>query len=297
MAAFFALPSAVGFGLADFTGGLAARRAPATLVTAASQLAGVLVLLPMLVLLPGQPSAGAALFGAGAGLAGGIGLVCYLHALAIGPMGLVAPLSGLSAAGLPLLVGVLAGEDFGPRSVIAIGLAGVAIGLAGGSVQGDRSSRAGLYYGFGSGAGFGLFFVLLDAAPGGSGAWPLLAARVASIGLMATLLLGGAVRRATVPAVPAGAAGSAGARRAGRPRGLGRPWLIAVSGSLDMAANVLFLLAARTGSLGTSAVLVSLYPVVVTLMARVVLRERLNLAQVLSVGLALAAAALLGWRA
>ena len=64
-------------------------------------------------------------------------------------------------------------------------------------------------------------------------------------------------------------------------------------GVLDTAANVLFLLATRTGSLSVSGVLVSLYPVVVVLLARVVLRERLTGLQLTGVGLALTASALL----
>jgi hypothetical protein len=63
--------------------------------------------------------------------------------------------------------------------------------------------------------------------------------------------------------------------------------------ALDTAANVLFLLATRLGSLGVSAVVVSLYPVVVVLLARVVLRERLTGMQLTSVGLALGASVLL----
>jgi drug/metabolite transporter (DMT)-like permease len=69
--------------------------------------------------------------------------------------------------------------------------------------------------------------------------------------------------------------------------------LMLLCGVLDTAANVLFLLATRTGTLSVSGVLVSLYPVVVVLLARFVLRERLSGLQLTGVGLALTASALL----
>jgi drug/metabolite transporter (DMT)-like permease len=66
-----------------------------------------------------------------------------------------------------------------------------------------------------------------------------------------------------------------------------------LSGTMDMASNILFLLATRDGALGISAVLVSLYPVVIVILARFMLRERLTLVQAASVTLALTAGALL----
>lgn len=269
MAVQFALPSAVTFGVADFAGGLASRCNPVVLVTALSQLAGAAVLVPALLLLPGVPSPTATGFGALAGIAGALGLGLYLRGLAVGPMGVVAPLSSLVGAGLPLGAGVLRGERPGGITLVAIGMALLAIGLA---TAGSRGSAAlhGVLLGLASGVGFGLFFIALDATPPGSGLWPLLAARAASIALLGVLLLAGVARA--------------------RPS---RPGLIALSGALDMAANILFLLATRAGSLSVSAVLVSLYPVVVVVLARVVLHERLTAAQITSVGLALSASALL----
>jgi drug/metabolite transporter (DMT)-like permease len=83
------------------------------------------------------------------------------------------------------------------------------------------------------------------------------------------------------------------APRAGRARTRG-PWLLmVVSGVFDTLANVLFLVSTRLGDLGISAVVVSLYPVVVVLLARVVLGERLTRTQLLSAALALTASALL----
>jgi drug/metabolite transporter (DMT)-like permease len=273
MAVQFALPAAVGFGVADFAGGLATRRTSCRLaVIAVAQLAGVAALLPVLPLLAGQPSVDAAVLGALAGLAGSGGLVLYCRGLAQGPMGVVAPLSGLSGAGLPLVVGLLMGERAGPMTLGGVGLALLAIALASVGTSHDRIAASGLLLGIASGLGFGLFFVALDASPPESGLWPLLAAKLAAIVVFGPLVL---------------------ARRgAGRVLQL-RSGLIVLSGAADMVSNILFLLATRQGELGVSAVLVSLYPVVVLVLARVLLRERLTSLQAVSMALALTAGALL----
>ncbi len=273
MAVQFALPAAVGFGVADFAGGMATRRASSTLaVIALTQLAGAVALLPALPLLPGTPSPAAAGLGALAGLAGSSGLLLYFRGLARGPMGVVAPLSGLTAAGLPLIIGILTGEPTGPMTLGGIALALVAIALASAGTSHDRTASDGLALGIGSGVGFGLFFVAMDASPPESGLWPLLAAKLASVTVFGPLAL---------------------LRRTPERTRQGRAGLIVLSGATDMVSNILFLLAIREGALSTSAVLVSLYPVVVVVLARVLLRERLTRLQTASVALALTAGALL----
>ena len=266
----FALSSAVAYGIGDFAGGLAARRTPVLRVTAVAQVAGLVVLLPAAFLVAGHVSVAAVGYGAVAGIGGMTGLLLYMRGLAVGPMGVVAPLSAVVGAGLPLVVGVLGGERPGPAAWLALLVALVAIGLASAGSRGDAAAGAGLLYGLGAGLGFGIFFVALDLTPEGSGLWPLVAGRVVSVTLLAAVLLHPA--------------------RRGPLHGL---WLMVLCGVLDTAANVLFLLATRTGSLSVSGVLVSLYPVVVVLLARVVLRERLTGLQLTGVGLALTASALL----
>src|SRR2546428_4917225 len=95
-----ALPGAVAYGIADFAGGMAARRSAALVVTAVAQASGLVALLPLIGLVPGSPSLPALLLGAGAGIVGSTGLLLYLRALAVGPMGVVAPTSAVVSAGL-----------------------------------------------------------------------------------------------------------------------------------------------------------------------------------------------------
>lgn len=273
MSALLALPAAACYGLADFAGAIAARREPVLVVTAVAQLAGLALLLPALAVLPGAVSWPALAIGALGGLAGTAGLAMYFRGLAIGPMGVVAPLSALVAAGLPFGVGVLlGGERPGALALAATTLALAAVWLTTASTaRRNTPARLGLLLGLGSGVGFGLFFVALDATPDGSGLWPLLGARAASVPLLIAVLF--VVQRA--------------------PRTPRHPGLMVLSGVGDTVANALFLLATRVGLLSLSAVLVSLYPVVVALLARWVLGERLTARQSVGAVLAVAAAGLL----
>lgn len=293
----FALPSAVTYGVADFAGGLAARRAPVLVVTAVAQAAGLLSLLLVIGLVAGRPSPAAFGLGALAGVAGVSGLLLYLKALAVGPMGVVAPLSAVVSAGLPLAVGLLGGERLGPVAVLAVAVALVAILRATAGTRNDRAASTGVLLGLAAGVGFGTFFVGIDAAPDDSGLWPLLGGRLASVTLLAVLVLRHHLplptRRRAASLTPVAGESSVSTRRDARSATRGPVVLMVVSGVFDTLANVLFLVATRLGDLGISAVVVSLYPVVVVLLARVVLSERLTRTQLLSAALALTASALL----
>jgi drug/metabolite transporter (DMT)-like permease len=293
----FALPAAVTYGIADFAGGLAARRASVLVVTVVAQAAGLLSLLLVMGLVTGRPSPAAFGVGALAGLAGVSGLLLYLKALAVGPMGVVAPLSAVVSAGLPLAVGLVGGERLGPVAVLAVAVALVAILLATTGTRNDRAASTGVLLGLAAGVGFGMFFVGIDAAPDDSGLWPLLAGRIASVALLTGLVLRHHLplptRTRAATLAPATGESSVPERGSDHLGARGPLLLMVVSGVFDTLANVLFLVATRLGELGISAVVVSLYPVVVVLLARVVLGERLTRTQLLSAGLALTASALL----
>jgi drug/metabolite transporter (DMT)-like permease len=269
-----ALGAALSFGVSDFTGALAARRASALTITVVSQLAGVLPLVVALAVLPGRPSPAALALGALAGLVGTAGLILYLRCMAIGPMGVVSPLAAVVGAGVPVGWGVvLAGEQLAVSDTVGV-LAGLAAVVMVAYVPGSSIVAAGTrgpLFAAAAGVSFGLFFVALDATPADSGLWPLLGSRFAGTILLVVLL---ALARRPFPT------GSA----------LG---LAAISGVLDMLANVLFLLAVRTGLLSLVSLLASLYPVVVLLLARQLLHERLTRLQAAGVALALTATGLI----
>jgi drug/metabolite transporter (DMT)-like permease len=74
------------------------------------------------------------------------------------------------------------------------------------------------------------------------------------------------------------------------------PWKLAIiTGVLDSTANCLFQLASQRGLFSVVAILGSLYPVATVLLARVVIKERMNRVQSVGVVLALGAAVLLAF--
>jgi drug/metabolite transporter (DMT)-like permease len=274
VAAVLALGAALAFGVSDIAGAIAARRSSALQVALGLQLAGVPVIVIGLLVLPGVPSVRALALGLLAGAVGNLGLVLYLRSMAVGPVGVISPLSALVGAAVPVAWGVgLAGDELGGWQLLGVvaGLVAVVlVAYAPGAAQRAYGGRGPIFAVI-AGVAFGLFFVVLDATPADSGLWPLVGSRIGG-----TLLLLGLLVAAPRP-LPG---------RASIP-------LIALSGVADMLANLLFLLATREGLLSLASLLASLYPVVALLAARVLLAERLTRLQGIGVVLAVTATALL----
>jgi drug/metabolite transporter (DMT)-like permease len=271
-----ALSSALVYGASDFCGGMASRRAPALAVVAVSQVAGLLALLALLPWLAGDLTTAALGWGAGAGIAGTTAMVLFYRALAVGVMSVVAPVTAAAGAAVPVLFGLASGERVGTAAAVGIGLALVAVVLvsAEGGLRSLRTARPGAFVpALAAGAGFGVFFVLLDRAPADAGLTPLVGSRVVSLALIVLVALA-AGRSLRVP-------------RAALP-------VVVLAGLGDMAANALFLLATQQeGPLAVTAVLASLYPVSTVLLAQVLLHERLAGTQLAGVGAAAAAVVLI----
>lgn len=276
MAVVLALSSAVVYGASDFLGGVASRRASVFGVVALSQLAGLVALLALLPWL-GGPVTGADLgWAAAAGLVGSTGLVIFFGALSRGVMSVIAPVTAVTAAAVPVLAGLLGGNRIGPVAGTGILLALVAVVLVsaeGGLGQLRAARPATLRAPLVAGAAFGCFFVLLDRTSADAGLTPLVAARTASVVLVVVMALVG--------------------RRSLRVGRSALPVALA-SGLGDMTANALFLLATQQGAeLAIVGVLASLYPVSTVVLAQVVLRERLVLAQLAGMASAFAAVVLI----
>jgi drug/metabolite transporter (DMT)-like permease len=276
VAVVLALASAVVYGAADFLGGLASRRTSVFGVVAMSQVVGLVALLALLPWLGGPVGATDLAWGGAAGLAGAAGLVVFFRALAGGVMSVIAPVTAVTAAAVPVLIGLLSGNRIGPWAAVGIALALTAVVLvsAEGGLAALRSARpVSLAPALVAGTAFGLFFVLLDRTAQTSGLTPLVAARLASVALVVAVALAGRQSlRVTRDALP----------------------LVALSGVGDMSANALFLLATQQeGQLAITGVLASLYPVSTVLLAQVLLRERLVGAQVAGLGAAVVAVVLI----
>ena len=279
MAAVLALVSAVGYGISDLSGGLASRRAPAIAIVLVSNSLTLVIALLAVALLPGSAyHLGDVTWGIAAGTVGVVGVVLLYRGLAIGPMSVVAPLTAVLSAIVPVVVGVIRGERPG-----ALALGGVALALPAMVLVGRESdarvgapvSRAALLSALAAGVSFGGFYVLLAQTGSDGGAWPLVGQRAASVAIL-LVLTAVAVRRGT-PALPRG-------------RGLG---LAVTAGITDFVANLAYVLATHRGLLALVAVLSSLDPATTVLLARAILGERLARGQMGGLLLAVAAVALI----
>jgi drug/metabolite transporter (DMT)-like permease len=276
-AAVLALLGAASWGTGDFFGGLASRRAHVLTVLALSQAVG-LVGVATWALASGSPipGLGDVLPAAGAGAAGAVGLAALYRGMAIGAMGIVAPISAVSPA-VPLGVDLLRGEA--PAGLqwagIATALSGVVLLArepgAGSGIVRRAGLAAGVSLALVAALGFGLFVVGLDAASDGGATWAVVVARTSStlLSLCALLAVSAPLRPPT------------------------RLWpAIAAVGVFDTTANVLVAVATTHGSAGIVAVLSALYPLTTIVMARLFLAERLDRTRRVGGGLALAGAAL-----
>ncbi|HJQ87770.1 MAG TPA: DMT family transporter [Propionibacteriaceae bacterium] len=265
------------WGIGDFAGGKATQRAGALLVVWVSKLVSLPLLAIYLIAMYVPITAIGLTWGAMAGVAGLVGLVLFYRALSAGAMTIVAPVTGVTSAAIPVVVGLVWGERPSGARLLGIGCALLAIALV--SIAPNPSGRPQVVswrliaVALGSGAGFGLFFILLavanEAAGGSVGLWPIAGSQLSA------LIIGGLLILMVRPGP--------------WPRGVGLRFTM-VAGPCDMTANALFLLAARTGDLSIVAPLAALYPVTTVILALVFDHERLRGVQI--AGLAFAVAAL-----
>jgi drug/metabolite transporter (DMT)-like permease len=271
--AIFGIASAATWGTGDFCGGLATRRAKVLSVVFVSQLVGLLFLVTLgLITREPMPAWPDVLWGAAAGLAGLGGLASLYTALSKGNMGLVAPVTGVISTALPVLFGVLSQGLPHPLQLLGFALAAAAVALISRSGNGSAGRPDGLGLAVLAGVSFGAFLILISFTTEGAVFWPLSAARTASVTILVLFML---LRRAR-PAASRGALP-----------------LMVLSGVMDAAGNFLFVLAEQAGRLDVASALSSLYPASTTLLALIVLRERLNRWQALGVALTLVAIVLI----
>lgn len=215
----------------------------------------------------------------------------------------VSAIAGPAAAAMPVIASLAEGRPLSGASALTLafaviaswtGLGGLALsrgllaesrvgnGRVGNGRAGDRGTAQthrrpalaipGLFEALLSGIGFGLFFVFLDQTSADAGFWPLLSARSVSVVVFAVAAM--ASRVSLLP-----------------PRGSRAPAIIA--GVLDAAATLLFTTAARSGALSVVVVLVSLFPAVTVVLARLIDHERLSVRQLAGLGVAAVAVCVL----
>lgn len=274
MAALLALISSITWGIADFGGGLATRRiGPLKVLTVSYPAGAVVVTLLALTVVPGTLSTTVLGLSVYTAIVGTIAMVLLYAALAVGPMGIVSPLTAAGGAAVPVIVGVARGESLTFLIVVGIVLAGIAVVLVSReSGPHPKVSLRGLLLSGGAGLFIGLYLVGLGVAPEDSGVWVAALSRWwSSLGVSVVVLI--LIAR----------------RRSGSWRPY--PWLfVLMAGTLDATANGIFQLAASGGDLVVVAVIGSLYPAATLLLAHWFLHERMSKVQWSGVVLALAAA-------
>jgi drug/metabolite transporter (DMT)-like permease len=273
VASLLALSGAVLWGAGDFLGGFASRRLTVLVVLAISQAVG-LAGVGLWVWIASDPFPGASevLPAAAAGVAGLIGLAALYRGLAVGAMGIVAPISAASPV-VPLAVDAARGLT--PAVSQWVGIVFVLAGVVALSREppgvGSRRVAPGAGLAVVAALGFGGFVVGLDAGSDESAPWAVVAARSASV---AIVLAAAALTSTSL-----------------RPPARFLPALVTVA-AFDTGANVCVAFATTKGAAGIVAVLSALYPIVTVLLARLVLGERLTVSRRAGGVIALAGAAL-----
>jgi len=276
LTALLAVTSALLVGGADFVGGFLSRTVDAVRVAAAAQLVGLAFAVPTALFVASERvTTTDACWAVGSGVAVALGLVCFYTAMTRGLISVVAPVTAVTGALVPLLYALGGGERPGEAAVAGIALAIVAIGLVSLGPMGPAeaaASRDALPLAIAAGVLFGLFYVCFARVHEDAGLWPVAISRLTS----ATVLVALAI--ALTGGLSVGRAAA--------------PWVVAI-GALEVAAAVTLLLALQRGPISVASVLASLYPVTTTFLAALVLRERLRGLQLAGVALALVAVALI----
>lgn len=273
LSALFGLASAASWGAGDFSGGVAAKRSPAYAVSFTIQFIGLL-LVAVLALALGEPvpTTSDLVWGGVAGVGGAIGGVALYLGLAGGRMGVVAPVSAVVSAAIPVLIGLLLEGFPAGQQLLGFGLAFVAVWLVSRTGDGNGIQPRELILPLAAGLGFGIFLTLMERASTTAVLWPLAAARFASSCVLFLVVL---------------------FTRSLSKLSLGQLPLMVLAGTLDTGGMAFYALATQLGRLDTAAVLSSLYPAVTVLLARFLLAEHLTRRQWLGVVAALVAVVLI----
>jgi uncharacterized membrane protein len=270
MASFLALFSSLLWGTADFFGGKLTKKYKSLAVTGVSQSFGLLFGLVIMLITsswfaPTLSWSNYFLPGVFAGTLGFIGLVAFYAGLATGRMGVVSPISSLSAL-IPLTVAFINGEK--PSVVQLTGMAVALIGAfcASGPEIKDGISIRPLVYAVIAAFGFGGAITFIAQGSKSSAIMTMTTMRfttfIIALALFAKYKTAGGFSKKDIPI------------------------LIGIGGA-DFVGNLLLGVATTKGLVSLAVVLGSLFPIVTALLAYKLLHERLHKLQYLGIGLAI----------
>ena len=252
----FGLAAAMSWGAADFCGGVATKRNGVLIVAIISQAIGALFLASTAVV-SGEniPPGTDLLWGAFAGLAGGIGVLALYHSLSIEKMGIVAPVTAVWSAFVPMAFGMLTEGLPSMRQFAGFAFAFAGVWLISREEHSQRIELEKIKLPLVAGTGFGLFMILIDQIESSGIYWPLVGARMATISTF--IIVAYCTRKLEIPVMKY------------------LP-IIALAGILDTGGNVFYVLAAKMGRMDIAAILTSLYPAATVLLAWLLLKEKLK---------------------
>ena len=272
------MASATSWGGGDFCGGLATKRAPVFTVAVVSKLASLTAMLLLAWLRAEQiPSLHVLAWAGAAGVGGAVGLMALYQALAVGVMGIAAPVSAVIAATMPVIFAAFSEGLPTGLQLVGFGLALLAVWFISRPpapvLARSQHQPRGLKLATLAGMGFGCFYIFISQARAAAVFWPLAGSQLITLVTVVTVICAMTLARRrhvfelTVAVIP----------------------MMLLAGLLDAGGNAFFLLAEHAGRLDAAAVLASLYPASTVVLARLVLNERTSSTQALGIVAALAA--------
>ncbi len=265
---FTSLVAAGMMGAGDFFGGLAAKRAPVALVGFIGQIIGLIVVAALLLVGSENFAYAPFIIGVSAGACGSVALLSLYRGLAIGRVAIVAPVSAVLGALLPVVVAIFTGHEFGIPKWIGIisGLAAVYVLSLPGTEEDEQSKESGLMLAIVAGVALAFFYMLLGNEETHGSIWTLLGERCSVVLVMLAVML---IRRQfsisrKTPALS----------------------YIITAGVCDIIGNLSFLHSAAHGPLPMVALISSLYPAMTIFLGWLLLKEPLTKRLFLGISLA-----------
>lgn len=270
MAVVLGLLVATFFGFGDFCGGMASKQMSSLRVLVRAQPFAMVASLAVAIVVGGHPTTADIVRALIVGVVsvGGLGLL--YRGLAIGPMGVVAPLTAAGSAVIPVTWGLIKGEELTlvtGTGVCVILIAIVLLARSGDTGAASKVHAASILLALAAGGCFGTGISLLASTSKHGGVWPAVFERISLLAV--ALVLARATRQPKVR--------------------ITRATAVFVAGNVigDVTATVLLIVATRRGLLAIVAPLQALYLAVTVLLARMVLHERLRHIQRVGMVLAL----------
>jgi drug/metabolite transporter (DMT)-like permease len=257
------------YGVADFLGGEAARRAPASTVVFWAGALSFPLIVGVGLVVGGNATVGDYLLGIGAGTSGAFGLVFLFAGLSRADAAAVAPAAAALAAVVPVLVALVDGERPSPLAWAGVTIAIPAIVLCSWEARPGRRVGASVGYGLVAGLGFGGFTAIIRYTSQDSNLLPLISSRAATMAVVVALAGVGVWKLGRLSSTPR--------------------WMVVGNALFDVSGNVALLLAVRAGSLALAAVASSFYPAITVAMARIVSSQHLRRRQLVGLALTLVA--------